>query len=195
MSASPPPRRLARAEAVLAARVRRIVLVLEDTHDRHNISAALRTCEAFGVQDVHLVLESALPTDINPAVTIEADRWLTLDRHAGAERALQHLRARGYRICVSQLAADAVPLPELPRDRVPAVRRHVDVEHADMGLELANRIDHATTTRQGAHDMAVLLEQDAQRQHDVGVVVGDHDAERARFCFEHGSSVSHWGLR
>ena len=29
----------------------RRVLVLEDTHDRHNISAALRTCEAFGVQD------------------------------------------------------------------------------------------------------------------------------------------------
>ena len=116
MSATPPPRRLARAEAVLAARVRRIVLVLEDTHDRHNISAALRTCEAFGVQDVHLVLESALPIDINPEVTIEADRWLTIHRHAGAERALQHLRGRGYRICVSQLAADAVPLPELPRD-------------------------------------------------------------------------------
>jgi tRNA (guanosine-2'-O-)-methyltransferase len=110
------PKRLIRAEAVLAARRRGIAIVLEDTHDPHNVSAVLRTCEALGVQDVHIVSESGEPMHVNKDVAIGAHRWLTLHRHDGAETALRALRDLGYRVFVSQLTPDAVPLPELPRD-------------------------------------------------------------------------------
>jgi len=110
------PRRLKRAEAVLAARRRDIALVLEDTHDPHNMSAVLRTCEAFGIQDVHLVAHSGTPAYINKDVAIGAQRWLTLRQHDGAENAVRAVREAGYRIYVSQLQSASVPLPELPRD-------------------------------------------------------------------------------
>jgi tRNA (guanosine-2'-O-)-methyltransferase len=111
----PAPRRLARAEAVLAARHRSLCIVLEDTHDPHNVSAALRTCEAFGIQDVHLVAELQDEIAPNPKVTIGAERWLTVYRHRGSEAAIAALRAAGYRLFVSHLEAAATPLPELPR--------------------------------------------------------------------------------
>jgi tRNA (guanosine-2'-O-)-methyltransferase len=115
-SPSTVPRRLARAEAVLASRRRSLCIVLEDTHDPHNVSAALRTCEALGIQDVHLVAESQDEILPNPKVTIGAERWLTVHRHQGAEAAIAALRAAGYRLFVSHLEAAATPLSDLPTD-------------------------------------------------------------------------------
>jgi tRNA (guanosine-2'-O-)-methyltransferase len=114
--ADAPPRRLARAEAVLAKRRRSLSVVLEDAHDPHNVSAVLRTCEALGIQDVHLVAENEDATILNPKVTIGAHRWLTVHRHLGSETAIAALRAAGYAIFVSHLDAGATALPELPAD-------------------------------------------------------------------------------
>jgi tRNA (guanosine-2'-O-)-methyltransferase len=108
------PARLSRAEAVLAARLRGITVVLEDAHDPHNVSAVLRTCEAFGIQDVHLVAESQPVSDLNPKVSIGAERWLTLHRHQGCAAAVSALRRAGYQILVSHLDARATSLPQLP---------------------------------------------------------------------------------
>lgn len=116
MADVPTPKRLARAEAILATRRRGIAIVLEDTHDPHNISAVFRTCEALSVQDVHIVAQNQAPAHVNKDVSLGAQQWLTLHRHVGAENAVSALRATGYRIFVSHLCADAVPLPELPRD-------------------------------------------------------------------------------
>ena len=42
-------------ERVLAGRTRLLTVVLEDVYQPHNASAVLRSCECFGVQDVHVV--------------------------------------------------------------------------------------------------------------------------------------------
>lgn len=110
------PRRLARAEAVLQGRTRQWCVVLEDAHDRHNVSAVLRTCEAFGIQDVHLVAENEKISVLNPKVSVGAHRWLTLHRHAGAESAITALRGAGYALYVSHLDDRATPLPQVPAD-------------------------------------------------------------------------------
>jgi tRNA (guanosine-2'-O-)-methyltransferase len=107
------PRRLARAEAVLRARTRRFCVVIEDTYDPHNTSAVLRTCEAFGIQDVHLVAEAKAQATLNPKVSIGAHRWLTLHRHRGADAAIAALRAGGYALYVSHIDAEATPLPAI----------------------------------------------------------------------------------
>jgi tRNA (guanosine-2'-O-)-methyltransferase len=115
-SADEAPRRLARAEAVLARRRRALCVVLEDAHDPHNVSAVMRTCEALGVQDVHLVAELEDETILNPKVTIGAHRWLTVHRHHGSDTAIAALRSAGYRLYVSHLDREATPLPSLPAD-------------------------------------------------------------------------------
>ena len=41
--------------SVLQQRTRYITIVLEDIYQPHNASAVLRSCDSFGVQDVHII--------------------------------------------------------------------------------------------------------------------------------------------
>ena len=47
--------RQARLTEILANRTRHVTVVLEDLFQTQNISAVLRTCDCYGVQDVHVI--------------------------------------------------------------------------------------------------------------------------------------------
>jgi tRNA (guanosine-2'-O-)-methyltransferase len=100
--------RLERIEAVLAARTDKLVLVLDNLYDPHNLSAIMRTAEAFGVQ--HLILTGQAPAGFNPRVALGTQHWLTLHREEDASLCLQALKTRGYAVIVSVLSPEAVPL-------------------------------------------------------------------------------------
>jgi tRNA (guanosine-2'-O-)-methyltransferase len=96
------PGRLLRMEEVLAERTRFVTVVLENVHRTQNASACLRNCEAFGVQDVHVIPNEA-GFRINKDIAQGAARWLTVHRHeageaSGTAACFQSLRERGYRI-------------------------------------------------------------------------------------------------
>ncbi len=95
-------RRLRRFEEVLALRTRYVTLVLEDIYQSHNISAVLRSCDAFGVQDVH-ILEGNNPFRFSPEITQGTEKWLSIYRYAevGREDCIEQLKSRGYRIIVT----------------------------------------------------------------------------------------------
>lgn len=110
-------RRRARMEQVLAQRTRRLTVVLEDLYQSHNASAVLRSCECFGVQDVHIV-ENRNPYHINPDVELGAAQWLTLVRYNGPDQdntqaCLRALRSRGYRLVAATPLDDLRGLDEL----------------------------------------------------------------------------------
>ncbi len=107
------PQRLARMEGVLAQRTRYITVAVEDLFQPHNGSAVLRSCDAFGVQDVHIV-ENRNPWRVNPGVELGTAQWLSINRYRNpriepegspvvgpveqTELCLTELRRRGYRI-------------------------------------------------------------------------------------------------
>ncbi len=80
------PRRLRRAEAVLAKRTGRILLVLERCTDRHNADAVLRTADGFGVQKVWMVEQD--PGDPHARIAI-ANAYQRMDRTEDAEAVLR----------------------------------------------------------------------------------------------------------
>lgn len=94
--------RLKRMRAALEERTRYITVLVEDIYQPHNASAVLRTCDCFGVQDVHIV-ENRNEYRINPGVELGTAQWLTLHRYSaqGEENtssAIARLRKSGYRI-------------------------------------------------------------------------------------------------
>ena len=108
MSDAPPiPRRLIRAEQVLAARTRSVSLVLEGSQDPHNVHAVLRTAEALGVQDVHLVAPRGEAATISPGVTQRAHEWLSVTRHSDIDAAVAQLREEGRSLWVTALEPGA----------------------------------------------------------------------------------------
>lgn len=78
-------------------RTRHISVVLEDIYQSHNASAVLRSCDCFGVQDVHVV-EANNP--FNPAgdVAVGSSKWVDYYKHTSIQEAYRHLHQQGYRI-------------------------------------------------------------------------------------------------
>lgn len=110
--------RLQRIDEVLSQRTRWLTVVLDDLYQTHNTSACLRSCESFGVQDVHIV-EKRNPYVIARDVDAGASRWLTLHRHSAESHAactrkyMTALRQRGCRIVATALSDNAIPVSEL----------------------------------------------------------------------------------
>ncbi|MCS6969897.1 MAG: RNA methyltransferase [Planctomycetota bacterium] len=99
---------------VLARRVQRLVVVVEDCFDPHNATAILRTCDACGIHRV-LVTTARNAFRVSERVSQGVERYLDLRVLPGIEAAADWLRARGYRIIVSDLAAEAVVGPQALR--------------------------------------------------------------------------------
>ncbi len=76
-------------------------IVLEDIFQPHNASAVLRTCDCFGVQNVHII-ENSNTYEINPDVVLGSAQWLNLFRHNSQANntadTLVQLKQQGYRI-------------------------------------------------------------------------------------------------
>ncbi len=86
---------------ILSLRTRYMTILLEDIYQAHNASAVLRSCECFGVQDVH-VIENQNEYRISPDVALGSEKWLSLHRYNqhpdNTAFAIQSLKSAGYRI-------------------------------------------------------------------------------------------------
>ena len=89
--------RIARIDRVLAARLASVTTAVEDTYDPHNAAATIRTTEALGLQDLH-VIEVNQRFSAASGVTRGAHRWLDLHRWPDAAAAARALRERGFRV-------------------------------------------------------------------------------------------------
>lgn len=103
-----------RVDRVIAGRSRSLIVVLEEVHDPHNIGAVLRTCECFGLQELHVVEGPRSPYEPAPVVTQGAEKWIDVRLSRDIAATCAGLRERGYRVLVSRLQGSAIPLPELP---------------------------------------------------------------------------------
>lgn len=110
------PQRLERIEQVLAERTRTVTVVLDRLEDTFNMAAVLRTCEAFGLQDVHVIRNPDAPFKPNGTVTQGCDKWLDLHVYRDFRTCAQALKARGYRVLASALRDGATSLYELEFD-------------------------------------------------------------------------------
>lgn len=111
----PDDRRRARFEEVAAARLGRVRCALETVHHRHNASAVLRTCDAFGIQRVHMVGEARFAPSQGTAKG--SARWLDLTSHATPAEAIAALKAEGVAIWIADFSPTALTPAQLPLDR------------------------------------------------------------------------------
>ena len=111
------PERIARFQATLKRRTRRLTALLEEVHDHHNLSACMRSCDAFGIQDLHIVPAADSPLEVSKGVGAGAHRWLTVHIHPDIETAASRLRDAGYLLAATDLGEGApAPVGELPVD-------------------------------------------------------------------------------
>ncbi len=111
----PTAQRLAKLKRVASQRQAGLTIVLEDVFDPHNVGAIARSCDAFGIQDLHVIFEAQPAFDPKAAGKNSAtatNKWLRYHIHRSSEAALQALRAEGWQLVASALDAAATPLPQ-----------------------------------------------------------------------------------
>ncbi len=86
---------------VLKHRTRYLSVLIEDIYQPHNASAVLRTCDCFGIQDVHIV-ENRNQYDVNPDVALGSSKWINMYKYNRTDfntpAAIKSLKEKGYRI-------------------------------------------------------------------------------------------------
>jgi tRNA (guanosine-2'-O-)-methyltransferase len=102
-------RRKARLTEVFARRTGCVTVLLDAPHDPHNGAAVLRSCDAFGVQEVHVIPRSEKFLASN-LVAKGAERWVDVVEHAAAATAAGLLTERGFELVATH--PDGKLLPE-----------------------------------------------------------------------------------
>lgn len=88
-------------EELIQKRTKYLTVVLENIYQPLNASAVLRSCDCFGIQDVH-VIENYNEFKPDREVAMGASNWLTVNRYDMNENntldCIQSLKNKGYRI-------------------------------------------------------------------------------------------------
>lgn len=95
------PRRFETIEKIVADRTKYITVLLEDLYHSQNASAVLRSCECFGIHDVHVV-EKKSAFQVCDAISMGSSKWLNIQSHqppkSSLSMAIAALKSSGYRI-------------------------------------------------------------------------------------------------
>lgn len=176
-------RRLKLFDTRLQNRTRYLTVVLEDIFQPHNASAVLRSCECFGVQDIHII-ENRNAYRISPDVALGSYKWLTLKRYNqpgdNTTRALTTLREEGYRIVAAMPAKSGCNLEDF------------DLSKGKTALVFGTELEGLSTT-------AIDLADEFIRIPMVGFTESLNISVSAAICIHHLTSVLRksflpWGL-
>ena len=82
---------------VLKNRTKHFTVAIEDVFQLHNTSAVMRSCEVFGIQELHVV-EQKFGKKIDSEIALGAQKWVDIKRYNSNENCMQVLREKGYQI-------------------------------------------------------------------------------------------------
>ena len=99
--------RKCKIDAVVSMRTSRIAVLLEDVYDRGNENAIVRTMDAFGFQNLHLVKTVTKSGEVRSRVKnvqrtdAGARKWITVHNWNCVDQCIALLRSQGYKIGVA----------------------------------------------------------------------------------------------
>jgi tRNA (guanosine-2'-O-)-methyltransferase len=103
-------------DRIAAERTRHMTVALENVYQEHNASAVLRSCDCFGIQELH-VIEKDNAYKVQRDIALGAGRWVdmfTYDQEIAPEmQCINALRDQGYRIIATSPHGDSPTIHEL----------------------------------------------------------------------------------
>jgi tRNA (guanosine-2'-O-)-methyltransferase len=109
------PERYAKIQRVASLRLPQVSIVLEDIYDRGNASAVMRSAEAFGLYQMHMI-ERQEKFKESKRVTQGAHKWLQIKKWDSTLKCVEQLKKEGRKVYVTHLDPHALPLQDVPLD-------------------------------------------------------------------------------
>lgn len=82
---------------VLENRTNYLTVAIEDVFQLHNTSAVVRSCDAFGVQSIH-VIEERFEKRLDKNISMGAQKWVDVIQYPTTKQCIDSLRNKGYQI-------------------------------------------------------------------------------------------------
>jgi tRNA (guanosine-2'-O-)-methyltransferase len=82
---------------VLQNRTKHFTIAVEDVFQMHNASAVMRSCEVFGIQELH-VIEERYGKRIDKEIAMGAQKWVDINTYDSVTNCVDTLKNKGYQI-------------------------------------------------------------------------------------------------
>ncbi len=133
------PRRRQKIISVLSRRQKDLTLVIDNIHDPHNVSAILRSCDAFGVHKIHLYYTSEEFPKLGRKSSASAIKWVEREKHSNAKDMVSALRSQGFQIIGTGFSERARPIDRWDLTLPSAII--LGNEHRGISPELSKLVD------------------------------------------------------
>lgn len=101
------PERFKKIQTVLSRRQPDLTVLTDEVHKQHNMSAIIRSCDAFGVPEVHCVWPSDEYRTFNGTAAGSGD-WVKVNTHCSTESAIVNLQKQGFKVCAAHFSDKAI---------------------------------------------------------------------------------------
>jgi tRNA (guanosine-2'-O-)-methyltransferase len=137
------PNKVEMFDRIAADRTKHLTVVLENVFQEHNASAVLRSCDCFGIQELH-VIEKDNQYKVQRDIALGAGRWVDLYNYDQGSQpsvdCIQKMKAKGYKIVATTPHTNDVTINELKLDQPIALvfgteRRGISPEIMEMADE------------------------------------------------------------
>lgn len=91
-----------RIDEVAANRTGMLAIAMEDVHDPHNTAAVIRTADAFGILQMHII-EGNVKFRSSRKVTQGAHKWVDIGIWSSAELFIEAMKVRGMKVLVAAM--------------------------------------------------------------------------------------------
>lgn len=113
------PRRRELFKKVIDQRTNHFTVATQDVYQLHNTSAVIRSCDVFGVQNIHVVEEVNLKK-IDREIAMGAQKWVDINRYTSSRECMNNLKEKGYRI-VATSPHSGIPLQDFDISKPAAI--------------------------------------------------------------------------
>ena len=114
------PAKIEKFERIAAERTDYITMVVENLYQEHNASAVMRSCDCFGIQDLHII-EQDNKFSVNRDIALGAGQWVShhhyTDKLNPTTTCIQTLKYRGYKIAATTPHTNAYTINDVPIDQ------------------------------------------------------------------------------
>lgn len=114
------PERIEIMRRILEDRTRHFTIAIEDIYHPHNASAVVRTCDCFGIQDIHII-ENRNKYKVNPKVALGSGQWVNIIKHNeginNSAACMEDLKSRGYKVIATTPHTYDISLYDLSIDQ------------------------------------------------------------------------------
>ena len=104
---------------IIAERTRHVTVVLEDIFQPQNASAVIRSCDVYGIQDLHII-ENENQYTLNPKVVMGSSKWVDLYKYNEKDNntlsCITSLKEKGYKVYATTPHTDNYLIDNLPLD-------------------------------------------------------------------------------